>query len=279
MTLAALPNPNLKAICLEAAVAGCEAEVYLNDIPLGRIGGDGLSTLPDRFGMTVSDYVVNGPNRMELLLFPGDRPSRARAPREAVDTAGVRAWIRLAEYDPGMAIGDGGYTLHEIYFDGDRGEMPAPISLADAVSVSSQFAAPWAWEGAEPLVMTGALVGEATRFVEHVWAVMDARDVPGQNALSDLNVREGCVAYGTDFRATRAEHNAMLGDIFGDPTFAMRGLDHAAFDFRLCANGRLVECVGVDWRPVVRSEPDRGGTVMRVPLLIGRVQGRMAWLR
>lgn len=272
-----MANPNLKAVCLEAAVAGCEAEVYVNDIPLGRIAGGGA--LPDRFGMTVSDYVVDGPNRIELLLFPGDRPSRARAPQGQRDTAGVRAWIRLAEYDAGMAIGDGGYTLHELYFDGDRGEMPAPISVADTASVTSQFAAPWAWQGAEPLVMSGALMADATRFVEQVWSVMANRDVAGQNALSDLNVREGCVAYGTDPRATRADHNEILGNIFGDPTFAMRPLDHEAFDFRLVAGGRMVQCVGTDWRPVVRSEPDRGGTVMRVPLMIGRLDGRMAWLR
>lgn len=269
--------PNLKAICLEAAVAGCDAEVYVNDIPLGRISGDGLG--PDRFGETVSDYVVNGPNRIELLLFPGPRPSLARAPSEARDTAGVQAWIRLAEYEPGMAIGDGGYTLHEIYFPGDRGELPGPISIADTVNVTSQFPAPWAWETAEPLVMSGALMADATRFVEHVWHVMATRDVQGQNALSDLNVREGCVAYGSDFRQTRADHNAMLGDIFGDPTFAMRPLDHASFDFRLCANNRLLQCVGLDGRPVVRSEPDREGTILRVPLLIGRLQGRMTWLR
>lgn len=127
--------------------------------------------------------------------------------------------------------------------------------------------------------MSGALMADATRFVEHVWHVMATKDVPGQNALSELNVREGCIAYGTDYRQTRAEHNAMLGDIFGDPSFAMRPLDYPAFDFRLCANNRLVECVGADWRPVVCSEPDRHGTVLRVALLIGRIQGRMTWLR
>lgn len=269
--------PNLKAICLEAAVFGCDAEVYVNDIPLGIITADGNG--PDRFGQTVSDYVVNGPNKIELLLFPGPRPSQARAPREARDTAGVEAWIRLAEYEPGMAIGDGGYTLHEIYFPGDRGELPQPISIADTVSVTSQFAAPWAWETAEPLTMSGALIADATRFVEHVWHVMATRDVAGQNALSELNVREGCVAYGSDYRQTRAEHNGILGDIFGDPTFAMRPLDHANFDFRLCAGNRMIQCVGADWRPVVRSAPDAGGTVMSVPLFIGRVQGRMTWLR
>lgn len=273
------PTTTLKAICLEAAVAGCEAEVYLNDIPLGRIAGEGVSALPDRFGMTVSDYVVNGPNRIELLLFPGERPSLAKAPQEPRDTAGVQAWIRLAEYDAGVAIGDGGYTLHEVYFPGDRGELPAPMAVGDTVNVTSQFASPWAWELAEPLVMSGALVGEATRFVEDVWHIFSTRDVAGQNAISDLNVREGCLAYGSDFRQTRADHNAMLGDIFGDPSFAMRPLDHERFDFRLCAGGRLIECVGIDGKPVVRSEPDREGTILRVPLLLGRVQGRMAWLR
>lgn len=270
---------SLKAICLEAAVAGCEAEVYLNDIPLGRISGEGVSPLPDRFGMTVSDYVVNGPNRMELMLFTGERPSLSKAPQGQRDTAGVRAWIRLAEYDPGMAIGDGGYTLHELFFDGDRGEMPAPIAVGDSVSVISQFSSPWAWELAEPLVMSGALIGEATRFIEDLWHIMSTRDVAGQNALSEVNVREGCLAYGSDYRQTRADHNAILADIFGDPTFAMRPLEHERFDFRLCAGGRLVECVGLDWKPVIRSEPDAGGTILRIPLLLGRLQGRMTWLR
>ena len=275
MTLATM---SLKAVCLEAAVAGCEAEVYVNDIPLGRIGGE-LSPLPDRFGMTVSDYVVNGPNRIELVLFPGERPSLARAPQGNKDTAGVMAWIRLAEYDAGVAIGDGGYTLHELFYDGDQGEQPAPVVVGDVVGVTSQFSTPWAWERAEPLVMSGALIGEATRFVEDLWHVMSTRDVAGQNALSELNVREGCTAYGSDYRQTRAEHNAMLGDIFGDPTFAMRALAHETFDFRLCANNRLVECVGRDWKPVVVSAPDAGGTVMRVPLFLGRINGRLAWLR
>lgn len=80
----------LKAICLEASVEGCDAEVYLNGVPLGRIFGDGARA--NVFGQTVNDYVVDGPNRVELLIDPGERPSQARTPRAAADTAGVSAW-------------------------------------------------------------------------------------------------------------------------------------------------------------------------------------------
>ena len=268
---------HLKAICLEAAVEGCDAEVYLNGIPLGRVFGDGLRA--DRLSLTVNDYVVNGPNHLELLVDPGERPSLARAPHATRDTAGAYAYIRLAEYQAGENIGEGGYTLRELAYPGDQGELPRPIAFGERVSVTSQYAAPWAWENAEPLVMSGALVGEATRFVEDLWHVMSSRDVAGQNALSELNVREGCVAYGSDYRQTRADHNAMLASIFADPTFALRPLAYETFDFRLCANNRLIECVGRDWQPVIVSEPDREGTVMRIPLLLGRINGRLAWLR
>ncbi|MFO0627514.1 MAG: hypothetical protein U0325_18040 [Polyangiales bacterium] len=269
---------NLKALCLEAAVEDCDAEVYVNGIPLGRIYGDGVRN--NQLALTVNDYLVNGANHVELLIDPGERPSQARSPQPAKETAGVFAWLRLAEYGAGENIGGGGgRTLREIQYEGEGGERPRPLSLSEEVSVASQYPAPWAWERAEPLVMSGALVGEATRFVEDLWHIMSTRDVAGQNALSELNVREGCLAYGSDYRQTRADHNAMLGDIFGDPTFAMRPLAYEDFDFRLCANNRLIECVGRDGKPVIISAPDREGTVMRVPLFLGRINGRLAWLR
>lgn len=268
---------NLKAICLEAVVEGCDAEVYLNGIPLGRIFGDGLRN--DEIALTVNDCIVDGPNHLEVLIDPGERPSRARLPGESRETAGVQVRARLAEYEPGAGLDGSGRTLGAVVYEGDEGERPRPMSLAGTVILASPYPAPWAWQRAEVLTMSGALVGEATRFVEHVWAAMAQRDIAGQNALSELNVREGCVAFGSDFRRTRADHNAMLGDIFGDPGFAMRPLAYEDFDFRLVAGGRLVHCVGVDWDPVVRSEPDGEGTVLRVPLLLGRVEGRLAWLR
>ena len=84
MTLAKLSKP--QATVIEAFVENCNAEVYLNDIPVGRIFGDGVRS--SELGITVNDYVAQGVNTLEIVVEPGDTPSVARKTRALKVSAG-----------------------------------------------------------------------------------------------------------------------------------------------------------------------------------------------
>ena len=47
------------------------------------------------------------------------------------------------------------------------------------------------------------------------------------------------------------------------------------FSFRLCANNRLIECIGLDWKPIIRGIPSPKGRFL-YPMLIGKLNDE--WL-
>lgn len=61
-------------------------------------------------------------------------------------------------------------------------------------------------------------------------------------------------------------------------TFHVAPLDPAQFDFRLCAGGRLVDCINKDWTPIIRA--DIGLEVpYEFPLYVGLYRGQWLALR
>jgi hypothetical protein len=275
MALANLTRPN--AVVVEAFVENCNAEVYLNDIPLGRIFGDGVRN--PNLGLTFNDYATQGPNTLEIVVEPGDTPSVARTQGSSRDTGGMTAAARVSLYPPGLAIGEPGFReLQLVSFVGDGNARQFPYAVSAEVSIPTNFPE-WEWERAPVLTLNAALVQEATQFLADFRRVYLHRDLAAQNALSELYMQEGCLALGEDFRERRAMINDLLTGMWQSPGWDMEPLEPDTFDFRLCAKGRLLQCISKTWQPVVSTTRDEEGERLMFPLFLGRVNGRLAWLR
>lgn len=267
------PNP----FTIEAVVEGCTAEVYLNDIPVGRVAAPPGNP---ELGLTINQLIRNGKNTMEIVLEPGDRPSLAKTPRDERALDGITAGLRVCRYAMGVPIGEVSplETLSEVSFSGDGLTLPLPVVITREFVVDSPFPQ-WAWERAEPLVMGPRLVAEVMDVLADYRVALARRDIARENALSAVAYQEIAAAYGRVLRPWVADLDAVLESEWVRPDWAMEPIDPNALDLRLCANGRLVQCVLKDWDDAVRSNYDAEGQNMSIPLFLGRIDGKLQRLR
>lgn len=262
------------ALILDVTFEGCDLELYVNDIPLGRM----LATAGT--GMLQCDHVlVAGENVFEVLLHPGATPSVARTDKRTLPGDGVWVEVRAAICPPGTAPGETGTT--PLFRFGERlpdGPVEFPRSVK-TTHVVERTEGPWAWERASVLLLDPALLQEATTYVRSMHDALARKSFAGFWQHNEVAHREVAHAYDVPLTQRYAAGEAALNERFAEPGFAMAPLVAENFDYRLVANGRLLECIAKDWGAVVRTEPDAEGHVMRFPVMLGRVDGALRGLR
>lgn len=262
------------ALLLDITLEGCDAELYVNDVPVGRIlaaAGGGVHQ--------VDHLLVRGTNTFEVLLHPGSTPSVARTEKRALPGDGVAVEVLAARCPPGTSPGEPDTT--RLFRFGERvpgGPIEFPRSVKTAFEVDPPHGA-WAWERAELLQMDPTLLREATQYVQSLHGSLARKSFPGFWAHNEIAHREVAAAYDVPLTERQSAAEAAMARRFADPGFAMAPLVAEQFDYRLVANGRLLECIAKDWGAVIRTEPDAEGKVMRFPIMVGRFEGSLRGLR
>lgn len=261
-------------LLLRVTLEACDAELWVNDVPLARLtaaGGGGIETF--------NHVAVSGENVFEVVLNPGPTPSTARTERRTLPSEGVAVEVHGALCPPGTSPGDeAATTLFRFGFRAPSETMEFPHTELMRYALDLPFG-PWAWEGAEALTLDAALRQEATRYLQSMHGALARRSFPGFWAHNEVTHGEVAVAHDLPLGERRAAAESALQSVFDDPAFAMAPLVAEDFDFRLVAGGRLLECIAKDWGAIVRTEPDSEGHVMRFPISLGRVDGALRGLR
>lgn len=260
---------------LEAAVSGCDAEIWLNDVPLILLG----KNKPKSVAIPVNELVVDGPNVLVALVQPGPTPASARANPSKAVLAGASVRASLSEYKAGAVPGDGsGTTLIALEWVGTDREEVFPNVVVKEKDLGPRFG-PWAWQAASPMSLSAGDASEIAAMLNALRSSLSQRSPDLLLQLAAIRTDEIERAYGLP-RGSRAQLGRdILTEVFAKPTFAMAPLKPEQFDFRGCAGGRLVECIAKDWQPILRQQPVSDEAPIDLPMLVGRVGGKLAILR
>jgi len=262
---------------LEAQVEGCDAEAYLNGIPLALL----LSSRNRSVSIPAMQYLVAGDNHVMLAINPGPTPESSLEGADWTAPEEAQAAVRLVTYPVGAFPGDPGGMEHlNLYWAGD-GQDGGTRRLEGVVNWANNWpvpAGPWAWESAQPLDLETSL-GAIEAFITRVHAALEARDAGFMLQLSTDHLGELAAAYTLDLAAERQTGIDVFAEEFGRPDWAMQPLEPKAHDLRLCAGGRLVECVRADREPILRAVPTADGEFYFFPMMLGAVGGQLRLLR
>jgi hypothetical protein len=247
------------SINAELELTDCSGELWINGIPI-----EGQQTRRPLFEVSVGVHhlLVPGTNTLELWVDVEGIPRDYLRPRDAPPREKAHAVGRLVRYPAGViANPDNGQVLAEIEYRGKLDDSKqAPRVVHGAVDLGAAFG-PWSWQAAPSIelddlvrkeaeslledVHTALFTGNADRMLELVkvrWEEMD-RAWPGRNDAED-----------------RAKHAAFLARVASDPRRRVP-LNRLKHDFRVVGNGRLLECIDVDFMPSIRIaqevEPNR----------------------
>jgi hypothetical protein len=260
-------------IYLDFLVQDCAAEVWLNDIPLRMLDGK----TQHQVSMPVPSYVVDGVNKLELVVLPGSIPSESRSGIRKLSPSDASARARLARYQDGALLdSEQGQVLVAVQWAADGMEHEFPVVVAD-LGDCGRNAGMWSWQKANIIDLARdrqrimAVLGE-------IHAAFRDGDSTGLIGYCDTFLKEEAIAfpaYSVDELRARlmkdVGENAAKVDYVG-------ALDPEQFDLRLCAKGRLVEAIDRRWQPIIAGSGP-GGDEFPFPIFLGQLGGKFEILR
>ncbi|WP_026375735.1 hypothetical protein [Aestuariibacter salexigens] len=261
---------------LDLYIKDCSAEFYFNDIPV-RLMGEGENF----HSMNAHHLLLDGTNQMEVVINPGPTPSTVRELDEQQNTDGLKnkpsVCIRLMSYPVGAFAGDtkNGRILMQLNWEYDaeqHKDIRFPYSVSDTRDLGPMLG-PWIWQQCQPidLLTDMAAIEKTAELIYNAFVSGDAQTVVRYCDPSLKDIGKALPAYGEqEFRSD------MLTDISSNRLLASKAepFNKDSTDFRLCANGRMVQLINSDWSHTIRSPEDDEGERYELPAFLGKIQNQ-----
>ena len=243
----------IKMIHAELKVKNCSAEMYINGIPLRK------RQAPDSlyFTMPIHEYLVDGVNKVWLVINPGPTPSESLTKKREMLSRGMGAEAQLVRYPIGVFTNDpSGETLCKVSWIGDDENKIFPIILKSEVDLGPMFGK-WAWQSAEQLSLNHETLEAIAKVVELVHHDFGTGDPSRIVRLSKIRYEESARAYpaaGETPDYIEKEFVEYLLESAKNHTWTMKPLNLNNASFRICADGRMVQCIDKDWNPLIIAQ-------------------------
>jgi hypothetical protein len=129
------------------------------------------------------------------------------------------------------------------------------------------------WQDARVLELNDDLRDDAAQFIMTVIDLLEGNVLDPILERSAARYREVAAAYALSAQERAAIFRNGIAKLSGMPSWIFETPQtEDDFSFRLCAGGRLLECIGPDWKPIVRAVMTEEGRFM-FPMLLGRTNG------
>lgn len=267
-----------RCLMLRLQTQGCAAELWLNDLPVGR-----TSLQQPTLCLPVHEYLLAGSNRLELVIDPPTPGQPETGPAYKLSEGVVGAWARLLLPRMGAPGHEGeARTLAELVWAAAEGDI---YQLGHRVAVDATLPVKfprWRWLDAPPLAAQGSLQ-EIKPLVldclQRIAMAMAKGDVDSFVSASRLRLEELAVAYQQPLADVSARLQSRLQLLHATKALKMVIPDAASLQLRVCANGRLLECLGPDGEAALRTLAAPDGSSAAWPLRVALVNGQCHILR
>jgi hypothetical protein len=263
----------MKIIHCDLRILNCTVEVRVNQIPVVRLD----ATHERSQSLPVVEFLTDGQNILEVVVNPGATPSRyLDSSSVAEPKPGARLQASLTEYEEGEFPFRGGRTLVRIEHEATDGTPPKALHLSSGpVPIVSGHR--WAWESAAALSLDAPTLESVTRMLRTFHDAFTAHDPAPILDLMHVYYHEYALAY--PGRTAEQVMQSVAGSVSRSrPKWEVAPLDPTQFDFRLCAGGRLVQCVDRAWNPLIRADVGKD-LPYAFSIMAGLYQGRWLVLR
>lgn len=259
---------------LDLYVKDCAAEFYFNDIPVRK-----MEATENFHSLNAHHLVLDGSNQMEIVVNPGPTPSVAKkvsteSTNEKPD-GDPKACMRLVKYPVGAYAGDTvtGKAVMQLNWELAKLELTSfayPMFTSTKVDLGKMLG-PWFWQQCSPVNFEQELprIHQAVEALYTAFISGDAQTVVRMSEAALRDIGKALPAYGEQgFRED------MLADIQTNKVLTEKALPYDAelTDFRLCANGRLVQLINKDWSHTIKMPEDEEGEVYELPAFIGKLR-------
>lgn len=263
-----------RLLLLRLASAGCAAEAHLNDFALGRTpAAGGLVTLP------VHEYMLGGDNELTLVVEPA-APGAAGEPAPRMAPADWAASLHLLLPRLGAAGSPAtARTLAAVDWTTAEGSIvQPPVRVRRQAAIAVRFPR-WRWLDAPPVDDVSAVRPQVAAFVQSLALALARGDAEAFIHAARLRFEELALAYGRPPADLAARWRARVQRLYAEKALRMVLPALADVVVRPCAGGRLLDCLGADGEPILRTEPAADGTRHAWPVRVAVVEGQCHVMR
>lgn len=267
-----------RLLVLRLRAQGVAAEASLNGVPLARTpktGGD--------ICVPVHEYVVAGDNRLDLEIAPAPLAAAAGAaagPAPVIGDGAARAEAALLLPRTGaLASGDSARVLGQVAWAAPEGEVwRPPVRLGQELDIPVRFPR-WRWLDAPRVAdIDTALRGSAATFLQDVAIALARGDAEHLVVAARLRFEELALAYQRQAADDVARWRARVQLLHAQKAAWAELPTPESLLLRPVADGRLLDCLGLDGQPVLRcARPD--GSRVFWPMRLAVVERRFYPLR
>ena len=253
----------------ECYAKNVNVEFYINDIPIS-IRGPGFGSF---WGAPINQYLVNKQNIVSMVIKPGDIPSRAKigpvtGKYLASHNEGEEALIRICSYPKGALLG--GPEALEIAriswpekrtikskIDLDDYKLNSyPLTKEERFKIGKIFSATRSYAKAATIKkLTESLTLSLSEFLQELYECIQQADDQKFIKLTSHRILDNTHSYGKDIKECMKQVESGFKLNLSLQDWALAPLDTENYDFRLCANGKIIHCVSRDWKPIIREKP------------------------
>lgn len=270
-----------RLLVLRLEALGCSAEAWFNGVPLGRVDGQRSTVM----NLPVHEYALAGSNVLELIINPGpvialDGGAEAE-PVLSDGQLGARLCLLLPRMGA-LAHPSHARTLAALDWAPAEGEVyRSPTRLQQSVELPISFPR-WRWLDAPVQALSANL---KSGLVDHVMGLalgLAKGDAEPLIRASRLRLEELAQAYQRELGAEVARLRSHVQSQHAAQPLKPVLPSLNSLQLRPVAAGRLLECLGADGLPFLRS-PGRSATgaacMLHWPLRIAAIEGEFYVLR
>lgn len=248
--------------------------------PAEETAKEGPSAPSELNGLTDRDFR----HKSEAAVDGGDDPG---TPREGLSVDPEAVFVtRLSRYKVGAMAMDGtGEPIIQLAWrtrdeEGrlSRARAPFPRWIRAKKDLGPMFG-PLHWQDAPRLRLDEATTDEAAGIVLKIRQALEDGDADPILAASRQRSEEVARVYAISERERADMLRQLLAIQRDKPEWLFETPEDDSYDFRLVADGRMIECLGPDWRPIVRQVPPSDDDRFLYPMLLGRAKGKWFIMR
>ncbi|WP_326534404.1 hypothetical protein [Pseudorhodoferax sp.] len=262
-----------RLLVLRLRSSGVAAEAWLNGVPLlrtPRTGGDA--------SMPVHEFVVPGDNRLELWVEPPPPGAVAAAPAPVFGDGQAHAGAALLLPRMGQPAADhGARVLGQVGWASPDGELwRPPLQRAESVDIPVRFPR-WRWLDAPKVAEPDTLRAAAATWLQDQAVALARGDADALVSAAKLRFEELALAYQRQPADDVARWRSRVQLLHAQKLRPELPTPESLW-LRPVAEGRLLDCLGLDGLPALRCQrPD--GARLFWPVRLAAVERRLYPLR
>lgn len=275
-----------RILFLRVEALGCEVEAVLNGMPVVRLDARG-QTSPRMACIPVHEYTLAGGNRLGAVINPppitqADPAPGQPAPPPLPNVADGRTWVKLRLLLPRQnqpASENSARTLGQLDWGLPENELfDTPLVLQQVVELPVTFPR-WRWLDAPVIEQPDALKPQVLAHLQRLAVDLTRGDPESFIAAARLRFEELALAYQRQPADETARFREHLQQLAAAKALRVNPPLPAELVLRRVADGRLLECLGADGRPALRTVASEGGVSHAWPLRLAVVEGKFYVLR